>query len=138
MFVMKNRNGDKIPSVVPHDVSGFTEQSIEKAAFHAVTHSNENDLDMIMYSSLEDGYKEKDVFSATFACRDGYGNTVHQMYKFDRKKKKATPHPIIPYHNKWVPPVGKKDRFHDPVLPKIATLYSMILAENKRLGFIKK
>lgn len=131
MFVMQPRGEKPSPSVVPHDVSGFTEKSIERAALNAVSYSAGYDLDLILYCSFENDYKKKDKFTGTFACRDGYGNTVHQMYKFDRKNKTVKPHPIIPLHNKWVPPVGKKERYHDPVLPKIAAQYAMILAEHQ-------
>lgn len=131
MFVMREKGGDTKPAVVPHDVSGFSDKSIESAALHAVSYSGGYELDLILYCQFEAGYKKKNTFTGTFACRDGYGNTVHQMYKFDRKKKSVSPHPIIPLHNKWVPPVGKKERYHDPVLPKIATQYAMILAEQQ-------
>lgn len=138
MFVMQEEGKPTSPSVVPHDLKQFDQKAIEIAALHAVSHATTYKLDLIMYSNFENDYTKKEKFSATFACRDGYGNTVHQMYRFDRKKKTVTPLELLPYQNKWVPPVGKKDKFHDPILSKVAAQYAMILAEQKAFDLRKK
>lgn len=134
MFVMQDKSKKQPdPSVVPHELAKFDDKSLETAALHAVSYSDQYNLDMILYCSFEDGYKKKDEFSITFGCRDGYGNTLHQLYRFNRKKKKVESKGFLPNHNKWVPPTGKHERYRDPILSKVGALYCMIMAEKEHL-----
>jgi len=138
MFVRQQAGVKKPdPSVVPHELKTFDPKSLETAAFHAVMESEGYNLDMILYCFFDTKNKESEKIGVTFGCRDGYGNTVHQMFELDKKKKKAVSKAVIPNHNRWLPPVGIKaeDRYKDPVLSRVATEYAMILAEKKSAGY---
>ena len=130
MFVMRDTTEKRpTPSVVPVELEKMDSRSLEHAAREAIDQAPRYVLDLILYCSFETGYEKKKSFGVTFGCRDGYGNTLHQMYQFDMSKKKVKERPIIPNHNRWVPPTGIAEKYKDPVLTRVATEYSMMLAE---------